>query len=77
MSDNPIKFPSSPLSSEDDLPAHQSSKKDVSSDDWRPSYYSPPWSSEKEELRRRTRRTRTRTTPKMKTITPTLMMLVF
>jgi hypothetical protein len=45
----PIKFPSSPLSREDDLPAHQSSEEDVSSDDWRPSDYSPPWSSEKED----------------------------
>ena len=50
MSDNPIKFPSSPSSSEDDLLAHQSSEEDVSSDDWRPSDYSPPWSSEKEDL---------------------------
>ena len=49
MSDNPIKFPSSPSSSEDDLPAHQSSEEDVSSDDWRPFDYSPPWSSEKED----------------------------
>jgi hypothetical protein len=49
MSDSPIKFPSSPLSSEDDLPAHQSFEEDVSSDDWRPSDYSPPWSSEKED----------------------------
>ena len=36
-------------SSEDDLPAHQSSEEDVSSDDWRSSDYSPPWSSEKED----------------------------
>ena len=43
MSDSPIKFPSSPSSSEDDLPTHQSS------DDWRPSNYSPPWRSEKED----------------------------
>ena len=50
MSDSPIKFPSSPSSSEDDLLAHQSSEEDVSSDDWRPSDYSPPWSSEKEDL---------------------------
>ena len=50
MSDSPIKFPSSPSSSEDDLPAHQSSEEDVSSDDWRPFDYSPPWSSEKEDL---------------------------
>jgi hypothetical protein len=32
------------------LPAHQSSKEDVSSDDWRFSNYSPPWSFEKEDL---------------------------
>jgi hypothetical protein len=50
MSDSPIKFPSSPSSSEDDLPSHHSSKKDISSDDWMPSYCSPPWSSEKEDL---------------------------
>jgi hypothetical protein len=31
------------------LPAHQSSEEDVSSDDWRSSDYSPPWSSEKED----------------------------
>jgi hypothetical protein len=43
ISDKPIKFPSNPLSSEDDLPAHQSSN------DWRSSDYSPPWSSEKED----------------------------
>jgi hypothetical protein len=49
MSDSPIKFPSSPLSNEDDLPAHQSFEEDVSADDWRPSNYSPPWSSEKED----------------------------
>ena len=49
MSDSPIKFPSSPSSSEDDLPAHQSSEEDVSSDDWRSFDYSPPWSSEKED----------------------------
>jgi len=49
MSDSPIKFPSSPSSSEDDLPAHQSSKEDVYSNDWMPSDYSPPWSSEKED----------------------------
>jgi hypothetical protein len=35
--DIPIKFLSSPSSSEDDLLAHQSSEEDVSSDDWRPS----------------------------------------
>ena len=50
MSDSPIKFPSSLSSNEDDLPAHQSSEEDVSSDDWRPTDYSPPWSSEKEDL---------------------------
>jgi hypothetical protein len=50
MSDSPIKFPSSPSSSDDDLPAHQSSEEDVSSNDWRSSDYSPPWSSEKEDL---------------------------
>ena len=50
MSHSPIKFPSNPSSSEDDLLAHQSSKEDVSSDDWRPSDYSPPWSSKKEDL---------------------------
>jgi len=50
MSDIPIKFPSSLSSSEDDLLAHQSSKEDVSSNDWRSSDYSPPWSSEKEDL---------------------------
>jgi hypothetical protein len=50
MSDNPIKFPSSPSSSEDDLPSHQSSEEDISSDDWMPSDYSPPWSSKKEDL---------------------------
>jgi hypothetical protein len=49
MSDNPIKFSSSLSSSEDDLPAHQSFEEDVSSDDWRPSDYSPPWSSKKED----------------------------
>ena len=48
MSDIPIKFPSSLSSSEDDLLAHQSSEEDVSFDDWMPSDYSPPWSSEKE-----------------------------
>jgi hypothetical protein len=50
MLDNPIKFPSSLSSSEDELPAHQSSKEDVSSDDWMPSDYSPLWSSKKEDL---------------------------
>ena len=49
MSDNPIKFPSSEPSSEDDLSCHQSSEEDDSSDDWRASDYSPPWSSEKED----------------------------
>jgi hypothetical protein len=33
MSDSPIKFSSSPSSSEDDLPTHQSSDEDISSDD--------------------------------------------
>ena len=47
MSDNPIKFPSSPLSSDDDLPAHLSFEEDVSSDNWMPSDYSPPWTSKK------------------------------
>ena len=49
MLDNPIKFPSSLSSSEDDLPAHQSSEEDISSDDWMPYDYSPPWSFEKED----------------------------
>jgi hypothetical protein len=49
MLDSPIKFPSSLSSSEDELPAHQSSKEGVSSDDWMPSDYSPLWSS-KEDL---------------------------
>ena len=49
ISDNPIKFPSSPSSNEDDLLAHQSSEEDVSSDHWMPFDYSPPWSSEKED----------------------------
>ena len=48
MSDIPVKFPSSPSSSEDDLPSHQSSEKDISSDDWMPSDCSPPWSSEED-----------------------------
>ena len=30
--------------------AHQSSEEDVSSDHWMPFDYSPPWSSEKEDL---------------------------
>jgi hypothetical protein len=47
--DSPIKFSSSPSSSEDDLPTHQSSDEDISSDDWRSSDYSPLWSSEKQE----------------------------
>jgi hypothetical protein len=50
MAKSPIKFPSSESSSEDDLPAHQSSEKDVSSDDWRYFDYSPLWSFEKEDL---------------------------
>ena len=50
MLDNPIKFLSSPSSREDNLLAHQSYKEDVSSNDWRSSDYSPPWSSEKEDL---------------------------
>jgi hypothetical protein len=49
MSNNPIKFPSSPSSSKDELPSHHSSKENVSSDD-EMSDYSPPWSSEKEDL---------------------------
>ena len=48
MSDNPIKFPSSPSSSEDELPSQHSSEENVSSDDGM-SDYSPPWSS-KEDL---------------------------
>jgi hypothetical protein len=47
MSDSPIKFPSSLSSNEDDLPSHQSSEKDISSDDWMPSDCSPSWSSKK------------------------------
>jgi hypothetical protein len=31
------------------LLAHQSSEEDISSDDWRPFDYSPPWSSEEED----------------------------
>jgi hypothetical protein len=50
MLDSPIKFPSSPSSNEDDLLAHQSSEEDVSFDGWRSTDYSPPWSSEKEDL---------------------------
>jgi hypothetical protein len=48
MSDNPIKFPSSPSSSEDELPSHHSSEENVSFNDGM-SDYSPPWSSEKED----------------------------
>ena len=48
MPDNPIKFPSSPSSSEDDLTAHQASEKDVSTYKWMPSYCSPPLSSEED-----------------------------
>jgi hypothetical protein len=47
MSDSPIKFPSNPSSSEDELPFHHSSEENVSSDD-RMSDYSPPWSSKKD-----------------------------
>jgi hypothetical protein len=47
MSDNLIKFLSSPSSYEDELPSHHSSEENVSSDDGRFDY-SPPWSSEKE-----------------------------
>jgi len=50
MSDNPIKFPGSESSSEDDLSCHQCSEEDDSSNDWRASDYSLPWSSEKEDL---------------------------
>ena len=49
MSNGPIKFLSNPSSNEDDLPAHQSFEEDVSFDVWRPSDYTPPWSSKKEE----------------------------
>ncbi|XP_066360833.1 uncharacterized protein [Miscanthus floridulus] len=49
MSDNPIKFPSSPSSSEDKLPSHHSFEENVSSDDGMFDY-SPPWSFEKESL---------------------------
>ena len=48
MSNSPIKFPSSPSSSEDELPSHHSTEENVSSDDGM-SDYSPPWSSEKED----------------------------
>ena len=47
MLDSPIKFPSSSSSSEDELPSHQSSKENVSSNDGM-SDYSPPWISNKE-----------------------------
>jgi hypothetical protein len=50
MAKSPIKFSSSETSSEDNLPAQQSSEEDVSFDDWRSSNYSPLWSSEKEEV---------------------------
>ena len=49
MSDSPIKFSSSPSSSENELPSHHSSEENVSSDDGM-SNYSPSWSSEKEHL---------------------------
>ena len=49
MSDSPIKFPSSPSSSEDELPSHHSSEENVPSDDRMPDY-SPLWSSKKEDL---------------------------
>ena len=48
MLDNPMKFPSSPSSRDDELPSHHSSKENVSSNDGM-SDYSPPWSS-KEDL---------------------------
>ena len=48
MLDSPIKFPSSPSSSEDDLPAHHSFEEDISSDEWMLSDYSPLWSSEED-----------------------------
>ena len=48
MLNNPIKFPSSPSSNENELPSHHSSEENVSSDD-RMSDYSPPWTSEKED----------------------------
>jgi hypothetical protein len=47
--DKPIKFPSNPSSSEDKLPSHHYSKENVSSNDGM-SDYSPPWSSDKEDL---------------------------
>ena len=49
MSDRPIKFPSSPSSSKDELPSHHSSEENVSFEDGMFDY-SPPWSSEKEDL---------------------------
>jgi hypothetical protein len=49
MLDSPIKFSSNESSSEDDLPAHQSSEEEISSDIWRASDYSPTWSFEKED----------------------------
>jgi hypothetical protein len=49
MSDNPIKFPRSPSSSEDDLPTHHSSEEDISSDEWMSSDHIPLWSSKKED----------------------------
>jgi hypothetical protein len=48
MSDNPIKFQSSPSSSKDELPSHHSSKENIFSVD-EMSDYSPLWSSEKED----------------------------
>ena len=48
MSDNPIKFPSSPSSSEDELPSHHSSKENISSDDGM-SDYSPLRISKKKD----------------------------
>ena len=48
MSDNPIKFPSSLSSSEDELPSHHFSEENVSSNDGM-SDYSPSWSSEMED----------------------------
>jgi hypothetical protein len=47
MLDNPIKFPSSPSSSEDEKLSHHSSDKDISSD-WMPSDCSPSRSDEKD-----------------------------
>ena len=38
-----------PVIQQDELPSHHSSEENVSSDDWM-SDYSPPWSSEKEDL---------------------------